>query len=137
MRLPQEYRASCARMLNKKLGDFSEALSARPVTLKFARQAEPRNGLSSRSHHTPDCHIVCFRRDTARGVGDDVHVVAVTHRMDNGHRKTHLRPERSHDNLLPTRLLHRLDDPLVLPTVDESAVNGFLIRKNCLDLLEN
>ena len=68
-------------------------------------------------------HIVCFRRDAARGVGDDVHVVAVTHRMDSGHRKTHLRPERSHGKLCPARLLHRLDDPAVLPAVDESAVN--------------
>jgi len=30
--------------------------------------------------------------------------------MDSGHRETHLRPERSHDKLLPARLLHRLDD---------------------------
>src|SRR5712664_2882266 len=110
-------------MVDKKLSNFSEALSARPITLKFARHTEPGNGLSSCSHHAADCHIVCFRRDAARGVGDDVHFVAVTHRMDSGHRKTHLRPERSHDNLLPARLLHRLYDLPVLPRIDESTVN--------------
>src|SRR6266481_6419986 len=124
-------------MVDKKLSDLSKALGARPITLKFSRQAKPGNGLSSSSHHATDCHIVCLRRNAARGVGDDVHVVAVTHRMDSGHCKTHLRPECGHDQLLPASLLHRLDDPSVLPTVDESAVNRLLIRKNCLDLLEN
>src|SRR5579864_545129 len=124
-------------MVDKKLSDFSKALCARPITLKFARHTEPGNGLSSRSHHAPDCHIVCLRRDAAGGIGDDVHVVAVTHRMDSGHRKTHLCPERGHDELLPARLLHSLDDPLVLPAVDKSTVNRLLVRKNCLDLFEN
>jgi len=101
-------------MIDKKLSDFSEALCARPVTLKFARHTEPGNGLSSRSHHAADCHIVCFRRGAARSVGYNVNVVAVTHGMDSGHRETHLCPERSHDKLLPARLLHRLDDPAVL-----------------------
>src|SRR4029077_18383887 len=121
-------------MVDKKLGDFSEALSARPITLKFPRQAKPGNGLSSRGHHAADCHIVCFRRDAARGVGYDVYVVTVTHRMDSGHCKAHLRPERGYDQLLSARLVNRLDDPPIFPTVDESAVNRLLVRKNFLDL---
>src|SRR6266404_1106476 len=124
-------------MVDKKLCDLSEVLGARPITLKFSRQGKPGNGLSSRSHEAADCHIVCFRRNAARGVGDDVHVVALTHRMDSGHCKTHLRPESGYDQFLPARLLHRLDDPAILPAVDESAVNRLLIRKDSLDLLEN
>src|SRR6266571_669393 len=115
-------------MVDKKLSDFSEALSARPISLKFSRQAKPSNGLSSGRHHAADCHIVCFRRYAARGVGDYVDVVAVAHRVDSGHCQTHLRPECGYDQLLPGRLLHRLDDPAVLPTVDESAVNRLLIQ---------
>src|SRR6266481_9808670 len=137
LRLPQKYRTSSAGMVDKKLSDFSKVLCARPITLKFSRHAKPCNRLSSSSHHASDCHIVCLRRNAARGVGDDVHVVAVTHRMDSGHCKTHLGPECGHDQLLPARLLHRLDDPAVLPAVDESAVHSLLIGKNCLDLLEN
>src|SRR5438132_1496499 len=109
-------------MVDKKLSDLSEALGARPITLKFSRQAKPGNGLRSRSRYAADSHIVRFRRDAARRVGDNVHVVAVPHRVDSGHCKTHLRPERGHDQLLPAGLLHRLDDPAVLPAVDESAV---------------
>src|SRR5258708_21555924 len=102
-------------MVDKKLSDFSKALCARPITLKFSRQAKPGNRLSSCSHDTADSHIVCFRRDAARGVGDDVHVVAVTHRMASGHRKTHLRPEGCHAYLLPASLLYRLYNPSILP----------------------
>src|SRR5579864_5520990 len=124
-------------MVDKKLSDFSKALCARPITLKFSRHPKPCNGLSSGRHHAADCHIVCFRSDAARGVGDDVHVVAVTHRMDSRHCKAHLCPERSDYEFLPASLLHSLNNPAVLPGVDESAVNRLLIRKNCLDLLEN
>src|SRR5260370_319071 len=124
-------------MVDKKLSDFSKALCASQIPLKCSRQAKPRNRLSSRSHDAADCHIVCFRGDAARGVGDDVHVVAVTHRMDSGHCKTHLRPKCSHDQLFPARLLHRLNDPAALPAVDESAVNRLLIRENSVDLLED
>src|SRR4029077_14757139 len=135
--LPQEHGTSSAGMVDKKLSDFPKALCARQITLKFSRQAKPCNRLSSRRHHAADCHIVCLRRNAARGVGDDVHVVAVSHRMDSAHCKTHLRPECGHNQLLPAGLLHRLDDSAVLPAVDESAVNRLVIRKNCLDLLEN
>src|SRR5260370_35060718 len=124
-------------MVDKKLSDFSKVLCARPITLKFSRQAKTGNGLSSRSHHAADCHIVCFRRNAARGVGDDVHVVAVTHRMDSGHCKTHLGPERSDYEFLPACPLYCINDAAVLPRVDESAVNRFLIGKNRLNLLEN
>src|SRR5260370_8973913 len=117
LRLPQEHRTSSTGMVDKKLSDFSKALCARPITLKFSRQAKPGNRLSSRSHRAADRHIVCFWRDAARGVGDDVHVVAVTHRMDSGHCKTHLCPERGHDHLFPASLLHRLAPPPVLPTI--------------------
>jgi len=89
------------------------------------------------SHEAANCHIVCFRRNATRGVGDDVNVVAVAHRVDRGHCNTHLRPESGHDQFLPARLSHRLDDPTVLPAVDESAVNRLLIRKDSLNLLEN
>ena len=81
-------------MVDKKLSDFSKALCARPITLKFSRQAKPGNRLSSRSHHAADSHIVCFRRDAARGVGDDVRVMysslylrdaAISKELDAGH----------------------------------------------------
>src|SRR5471030_3102973 len=80
---------------------------------------------------------MCFRSDPARRVSDGVHVIALAHRVDGGLRKTHLRPECSNDKLLAAGVLHGLDDTAVLPGVDEGAVDGLLIRKDRLDLLEN
>ena len=91
-------------MVDKELSDFSEPLSARPISLKFSRQAKPSNGLSSRSRHAADSHIVRLRRDAARRVSDYVHVVAVAHRVDSGHCQAHLRPECGYDQLFPARL---------------------------------
>src|SRR5438132_1677438 len=90
-----------------------------------------------RSDKTTDGHVMGFRRDAARSVGNGVHVVALAHRVDGGLRKTHLRPERSNDKLLAACVLHRLDDAPVLPGVDEGAVDGLLIGKDRLDLLED
>ncbi len=84
-----------------------------------------------------DGHVMRFRRDAARSVGDGVHVVAVAHRVDGGLRETHLRPECGNDQLLAAGVLHGLDDAAVLPGVDEAAVDGLLIGKDRLDLLEN
>src|SRR5258707_4052660 len=109
-------------MVDKKLSDFSKVLSARPITLKFSRQAKPCNRLSSRRHHAADSHIVCFRSDAARSVGDDAYVVAVTQRMDSGHCKTHLRPKRGHDQLLPAGRPQPPHSPAGEPTVRNKSV---------------
>src|SRR5260370_9613513 len=77
------------------------------------------------------------RRNAARSVGDDVHIIAFAHRVDSGHRKTYLRPECCNDKFLAARLLDCLDDTAVLPRIDEGAVDRLLIRKYRLDLLEN
>src|SRR5258706_16269385 len=77
-----------------------------------------------------------FRSDTARRGGHGVYVIAVAHRVDGGLRQTHLRPECGNDQLLAAGALHGLDDAAVLPRVDEAAVDGLLIRKDRLDLLE-
>src|SRR4030081_383872 len=81
----------------------------------------------------PRGHVMCLSRDASRGVGDDVHVIAVTHRMDTGHCKTHLRPECGDHELLPARVLHRVNDSFVLPSIDEGAVDGCLIWKDILN----
>jgi len=61
------------RMVDNKLSDLLRgALCRAQSRWNFARHTEPGNGLSSRSHHAADCHIVCFRRDAARGVGYNV-----------------------------------------------------------------
>jgi hypothetical protein len=44
-------------MFDKKLSVFSEALSARPISLKFSRQAKPGNGLSSGRNHVPQAFL--------------------------------------------------------------------------------
>src|SRR5580693_7899224 len=137
LRLPCEYRTGSACMVDQNLSDLSEPLCARPITLQFSGHAKPRNRLGSSSHQAADGHVMCFRRDATRRIGSDVHIIAITHRMDSGHRQTHLGPESGDDQLLPAGLLHRLNDAAVLPCVDESAVNRLLIRKDCLDLLKD
>ena len=97
----------------------------------------PMAALKIRKDTGADRHVLRFRRDAARCVGEHVHVVAFAHCVNGGLRKTHLRPECSDDKLLAARLLDRLNDAAVLPGVDEGAVDGPLIGKDRLDLLEN
>src|SRR5476649_2898625 len=137
VQLPRQYGAGSAGMIEQDLSDLSEPLSARPIALQLSGHGKPCDRLGARSDNTTDGHVVCFRRDAARSVGDGVHVVAVAHRVDGGLRKTHLRPQCSNDQLLAASVLHGLDDTLVLPGVDEGAVDGLLIGKDRLDLLEN
>jgi len=108
-----------------------------PIALQFSSHGQPCDRLGSRGDNTADGHVMRFRRDAARSVGNGVHVVAFTHRVNGGLRKTHLRPECSNDKLLAAGVLHGLDDAAILPGVDEAAVDRFLIGKDCLDLPEN
>jgi hypothetical protein len=124
-------------MVEQDLSDLSEPLCPRPIALQFAGHAKLSDRLGSSSYETADCHVMCFRRGAAWCVGDDVHVVAFAHRVDSRLRETHLRPECRDDKLFSARLLHGLDDAGVLPRVDEAAVDGLLVRKNRLNLLEN
>src|SRR6266852_823736 len=135
--LPREYGTGSAGMVEQDLSDCSEPFCARPIALQFSGHTKPGDGLGPRGDNTADRHVVCFRRDAARRVGHGVHVVAVAHRVEGGLRKTHLRPECRDDQLLAAGVLHGLDDAAVLPGVDEGAVDGLLIRKDRLDLLEN
>src|SRR5882762_2303081 len=57
--------------------------------------------------------------------------------MYSGHRQAHLRPECGDNELLATRFLDRVDNSSVLPSIDESAINGFLIWEDVLNGLEN
>ena len=57
--------------------------------------------------------------------------------MDTGHCKTHLRPECGDNELLPARVLHRVNDSFVLPSIDEGAVDGCLIWKDILNGLKD
>src|SRR6185295_3634022 len=82
--LPREYGAGSAGMVEQDLSDCSKPLCARPITLQFSGHAQPRDRLSPRGHETADGHVMCFRRDAARRVGDGVHVVAVAHCVDGG-----------------------------------------------------
>src|SRR6266436_6114462 len=70
-------------MVAKQLNDLLGPLRARPITLEFSGHAKPRNRLGPRGHEAADCHVVRLWRDASRGVGDDVDVIAVTHRMDS------------------------------------------------------
>src|SRR5258708_26901341 len=124
-------------MVEQDLSDCSEPLRARPITLQFSGHAQPRDRLGPRGDNTADGHVMCFRRDAARSVGDGVHVEAVAHRVNGGLRKTHLRPECGNDQLRAACVLHGLDDTAVLPGVYEGAVDWLLIRKERPDLLEN
>src|ERR1700692_766838 len=124
-------------MIEQNLSNFSESFCARPIPLKFSRHAEPRNRLSASSYETADSHVMRFRRRATRSVGDDVDIEAITHRMDSGHRETHLRPECGDHKFLAARLLDCIDNAAVLPRINERAVDGFLVRKNSLYLPEN
>src|SRR5580692_2196282 len=124
-------------MVEQDLSDLSEPLCARPITLQFSGHAKPRNRLGSSSHQAADGHVMCFCRNATRRIGNDIHVIAITHRMDSGHREAHLRPECGDYELLPTRFLHRVDNSFVLPGIDKGAINGFLIWEDVLNGLEN
>jgi len=80
---------------------------------------------------------MCFRRGATRRIGNDVDVIAITHRMDSGHRQAHLRPECGDYELLATRFLYRVDNSFVLPSIDEGAINRLLIWEDVLNGLEN
>src|SRR4029077_17808444 len=84
-----------------------------------------------------NCHVVCLSRDASRRVSDDVHVIAVTHRMYTGHCETHLRPECGDHELLPARPPDCVDNSYVFPSIDERAVDGSLIWKDILNGLED
>src|SRR4029077_17252739 len=124
-------------MVKQYLATCSEPFCARPVTLQLSSHGEPRDRLGSRGYDTADGHVMGFRGDAARGVGPGVHVVTVPHRVGGGLHETHLRPECRDDKLLAAGVLDGLDDTAVLPGVDEGAVDGLLIGKDRLDLLEN
>src|SRR5258705_3144550 len=124
-------------MVDRDRSPSSEPLCARPIALQLAGHGKPCDRLGPRGYNTADGHVMCLWRDAARCVGDGVYVVAVSHRVDGRLRKTHLRPECSNDQLPAAGVLHGLDDTAVLPGVDEGAVDGLLIRKDRLDLLEN
>ncbi len=77
-----------------------------------------------------------FRRDTARSVGDDENVVTFGERLDRRHCETDLAPERGQHKLLAPALLHDVDNALVLPCVDEGAVDRLLLREDILQPLD-
>src|SRR5882672_3579646 len=135
--LPRQHGAGSAGMVDEDLGYLPEPLGASPVALKLAGHPKPGDRLDSRRDEPADGRVVRFRGYAARRVGHGVHIVAIAHRVDSGHGKTHLRPEGGDDELPAAGLLHRLDDPAVLPGVDEGAVNRLLIRKDRLELLED
>ena len=72
----------------------------------------------------------------ARRVGHDVHLVAIAERVDHRHREADLGPQRRHHDFLPAGLLDPFDDASVFPRVDEGAVDGLLLGKDVLELLE-
>ena len=76
--------------------------------------------------------IVRFDADAARSVGYGKHVVAIAHRLDDGHREADFRPESGDHQFLTSRLFHRFDDARVFPGVDGRTVNRFLVGKNIL-----
>ena len=102
-------------MVEQNLGDGSEPLRARPITLQLSRHAKPRDRLGPCGDNPADGHVMRFRSDAARCVSDGVHVIAVAHRVDGRLRQTHLRPERRDDQLLATGALHGIDDTAVPP----------------------
>ena len=61
-------------MVEQDLSDGSEPLRARPITLQFSGHAQPCDRLGPRGYNSADCHVMCFRRDAARSVGDGVHL---------------------------------------------------------------
>jgi hypothetical protein len=56
--------------------------------------------------------------------------------LDHRHRKTDIRPQRRDDKLPSPGILHRLDDALVFPGIDEGPVDRLLTRKDVLDASE-
>ena len=79
---------------------------------------------------------MCFDTHAARCVGDDIDLVPLARRLDRRHGEADLGPQCGHHDLLASGLLDPVDDALVLPGIDEGAVDRLLLRENILELLE-
>ena len=69
-------------------------------------------------------------RDGTRGISDDRHVPAFAQRLDRRHRDADLGPQAGDDQLLAACRLDGVDHLLVLPGVDERAVDHLLIGEH-------
>src|SRR5438105_6518123 len=123
----------CAR---EHLSESWDGCSARPVALQLRTKDRPSDWYAASRYHALDRHLVRFDAHAARCVGDDIDLVAFASRLDRRHGEADLGPQCGHHDLLASGLLDPLDDALVLPGVDESAVDRLLLREDILQLLE-
>src|SRR5712671_6305852 len=136
LHLPRKSDASGAAVLNENFGERTQRFSARPIALPLARQGKPGDRRYAGLHHAPNCHVVRLDGNPTRSVRYGIHIIAFALRLYCRHRQTHLGPERGNDELFTSRLLHRLDDALIFPRVDEGAIDRLLIGKHVLDVFD-
>src|SRR5882757_6483542 len=110
---------------------------ARPVALPFGGNGKPRDRGYPGLYHATHGHLMRFEADAARCVGDGVDIPAFARRLDRRHGEANLGPERREDQLLAASLFHHVDDILVLPRIDEGAVDRLLLWEDILKLLDD
>ena len=81
-------------MLAQHLAECRCGYFTSPIALPFAHHSQPCNWNYAGMNHAPNSHGVSFDRHTARGIGNDVYIVALTLRLNGRHRQTDLSPER-------------------------------------------
>src|ERR1700733_407532 len=134
--LPRERGARRAAVSYCDVGDGRDRLFSRPVALPLAHDCDPSDRHGPGLHHSQNRHVVRLSRYGAGCIGDEEDVVAVGQALDHRHCEADIRPERCYDELLSPRLLHRIDDTLILPRVDEGPIDWLLRGKDILELLE-
>src|ERR1700683_1895191 len=91
---PADGYSRAAPVLAQHLAECRCGCFTSPITLPFAHHSQPCNRNNAGLNHASTSHIALFYRHTARGIGNDVYIVALALRLDGRHRETDLSPER-------------------------------------------
>src|SRR5258707_2641628 len=133
--LPSERGCTSATVLSYDFYSICKRRCPRPIALPFAAHSKPCDRNDPCLHHSPNRHVVSFRRYATRSVRNDIYVVAFVESMNRWHRQAHLGPKRGQDQLFATGPFHEVHNPFVLPGVDVCPIDRCLIGKYILKTL--
>ena len=90
--LPTQSLAETATVGFEQLGHFAGGRLATPVTLQLADLGPGRRRNGAGLNHALHCHVMSFPAGAARGIGDEVHLVAIVQGRQDGHLQADLSP---------------------------------------------
>src|SRR4051812_22120101 len=127
LQLPGEVGGGCTAVLEEDLGVPGHRVGPRPVALQLCSEHDRRERHGASLDHALNGQFMSFDARSPGRVRDEVDVVPIPERMQDGKGKADLRPEGRHDHLLATGLLDPFYATSVFPGIDLRAVDRDLV----------